>query len=251
MTSPRRIDSNAAVERETREAAASALQWWLDAGVDTGIAEDARDWLKPEPKAEARPAIPLPAEPPSESLPPQLDLFRAWLKDSTDLPFAGPSAPRICPSGDPAAALMVLTDMPSSEDCATGLQLSGAPGRLFDAMLKAMGLERTTIYLAALSCLRAPDGRFSRDTAMRCAEIARHHIGLVRPKALLLMGDACAKALTGASMAEARGRWHVVETPAGPVDALATFSPDFLLRQPRAKAYAWADLQMAMERLNG
>ncbi len=227
-------------------AAASALQWWQEAGVDVLVDEAPRDWLRPKPKA----APEAPAPPPAETLPGQLELFQAHLRESAALPFASASARRVCPAGDPAAGLMIVTDMPAAEDCSTGTLLSGEVGRLFDRMLAAIGRDRDSIYLASLSCLRSPDGRFTSDSAQQCATLARHHIGLAAPKALLLFGDACAKVLTGMSMAQARGRWHEVATHAGPVRTIVTLPPSYLLNQPAAKALAWADLQMLMEGLD-
>jgi DNA polymerase len=230
--------------------AASALQWWSEAGVDVLVDEAPRDWLRPKaPAAAARAAaaaVPAPAE---ETLPGQLDLFQAYLRDSESLSYASPSAPRVCPSGDPAAGLMILTDMPSSDDCASGALLSGEAGRLFDRMLAAIGRDRASIYLAALSCLRSPDGRFTTDASRQCATLARHHLGLAAPRAALLFGDACSQALLGLPMARARGRWHEIATHAGPIPALVTLPPDYLLRMPAQKRLAWADLQMLLEGL--
>jgi uracil-DNA glycosylase len=227
--------------------AASALQWWSDAGVDTIVGEEPRDWLRPR-AAAVQAAIP--ADGPADDLPGQLDLFQAWLATSDRLSFASPSATRICPSGDPASGLMILTDMPTAEDCAATALLAGEAGRLFDRMLAAIGRDRNSIYLAALSCLRSPDGRFTSDAARDCAALARHHIGLASPKAVLLFGDACARALLGQAMPQARGRWHEIATHAGPVRALVTLPPSYLLTQPAAKAHAWADLQMLAEEVN-
>jgi uracil-DNA glycosylase len=224
--------------------AMSALQWWDEAGVDTLIDEQPRDWLRPKP--ETRPPAIVPAEAPDE-LPGQLDLFHAYLASSDRLSFASPSAPRICPSGDPASGLMILADMPTSADCAEGILLSGEAGILFDRMLAAIGRTRLSIYLAALSCLRSPDGRLTAAPALRCAALARHHVGLAAPRAVLLLGDACSRALLGLGMAEARGRWHEISTHAGSFKALVTIPPAYLLGQPAAKAHAWADLQVLME----
>jgi DNA polymerase len=66
----------------------------------------------------------------------------------------------------------------------------------------------------------------------------RHHITLVRPKRLLLLGDAPARALIGQPLAIARGKVHRIET----VPAVATFHPRFLLARPADKALAWRDL---------
>ena len=237
-------------------AAISALQWWTEAGVDTIVDEAPRDWLRPksrtvEPALGAETAAStLPVAEPTDALPDQLDLFQAYLATSDRLSFASPSAPRVCPSGDPNAGLMILADMPSSEDCADGLLLSGEAGRLFDRMLAAIGRSRQTIYLAALSCLRSPDGRLASAPAQQCAALARHHIGLVMPAKLLLLGDACSRALLGLGMAEARGRWHRIETHAGVVNALVTIPPNYLLNQPAAKAHAWVDLHMLIQEVN-
>jgi len=242
-----------------------ALDWWAQAGVDCLVEDQPRAWLK----AEAPPPSLVPSEvegrgstgdegaprlrsgraaaSPVPELPNQLPLFQEWLRTSQDLPYAAPAAPRICPSGDPAAGLMVLAGMPSGQDCASGTLLSGQAGILFDRMLAAIGRSRETIYLAGLSCLRAPGGRFNPAGAARCGEIARHHLGLVAPKAVLLLGDGSAQPLLGLGVAQARGRVHAVETPNGSFRAVATLSPDYLLSQPSAKARAWADLQLLME----
>ena len=231
----------------------SALQWWLDAGVDVLVDESPRDWLRPSPApvpAQSAPVeAPLAQAPALAPLPDQIDLFEAYLRTSETLPFAAPSAPRVCPEWNPSADLMILIDMPAAADCTTGSLLSGEAGALFDRMMAAIGRDRSTLYLTALSCLRSPDGRFTPEAAAQCAALARHHIGLAAPKAVLLFGDSCAKALLDMPMAQARGRWHEIETQAGPVKTIVTIPPDFLLKRPSAKAHAWADLQMLVEGL--
>ena len=234
-------------------AAASLIGWWSDAGVDVALDEAPRNWLKPAAKA-APAAVPAsaPVAPvaPEDGPPPQLDLFQAWLASSDTLPFAAPSAARVCPAGDPAAGLMIVTDMPTGEDCNAGVLISGEAGRLFDRMLAAIGRDRSSIYLAALSCLRSPTGSFTTDAARQCATLARHQIGLVAPKAVLLFGDATAKALLGLSVAQARGRWHEIATHHGAIKALVTISPKQLLDNPRLKRLAWEDLQMLIEEVD-
>jgi DNA polymerase len=227
---------------------ASALMWWADAGVDVMIDEEPRDWLRPREKAAP---VAAPAEPAPAALPGQLELFQAYLRDHDALPYASRTARRVCPAGDPASGLMLMTDMPAADDCAAGTLLSGPAGTLFDRMLAAIGRDRSSIYLASLSCLRSPDGRHSGEGASQCAALARHHIGLAAPRALLLFGDAPSKALLGMSMSQARGRWHEVATHAASIRTIVTIPPDYLLKQPSAKAHAWADLQLLMQGLQG
>ena len=161
-------------------AAASLIGWWSDAGVDVALDEAPRNWLKPAAKAAPAAVPPSPAvvpASPEDGPPRQLDLFQAWLASSDTLPYAAPSAARVCPAGDPAAGLMIVTDMPTGEDCNAGVLISGEAGRLFDRMLTAIGRDRTSIYLAALSCLRSPDGRLNSEGAKQCAALARATAG--------------------------------------------------------------------------
>ena len=220
--------------------AASALKWWQDAGVDTIVGETPRDWLAP---AAAAPAVAPAAAP--EALPDTLEAFQAWWL-AGDLAFA-PLAGRVGPAGDPGSGLMVLIDMPSAADVAAGVLLSGEAGALFDRMMAAIGRGRDSLYLASLSPARTAAGALDAAAAKRAAEIGRHHVGLVRPGALLLFGDACAKALLGGSVAQARGKWHELETPTGKISTLVTIRPEKLVSQPGLKKLAWDDLQMLRE----
>jgi uracil-DNA glycosylase family 4 len=223
--------------------AASALDWWQEAGVDMIVGEEPRDWLSA--KAGAK-AAPVPAAPAPAPLPDTLESFHDWLATTADLPFVSPTVRRDGPTGDPASGLMVLVDMPSPE----GGLLAGAAGALFDKMLVAIGRSRETIYLASLSPIRTPTGIIDDRNAARLGEVARHHIGLVAPQFLLAFGDICGKALVGAPVAGARGKWHEIATGKGPVKTLVTIKPEKLNDMPGMKKLAWADLQMLLEVLN-
>lgn len=225
--------------------AASALTWWRDAGVDTIVGETPHNWLVPAPAA----AAPAQAAPVADPIPDTLAGLQAWLLEAPDLPFAAPGAPRLGAIGDPSAGPMIMVDMPSAEDLVAGRLLSGEAGALFDRMIAAIGLSRETIYLAPLSPSRSPSGAIDARSAARLAEIARRHIALAAPRALLLFGDNCAKALLGAAVAGTRGRWHALESAAGPIRTLVTIRPEKLLQQPALKKLAWDDLQMLKKEL--
>lgn len=242
------------VEPNFEAAAASALRWWADAGVDCLVADAPRNWLAetvpvPPPSPERAAPAARAAPPAALELPDQLALFHEWLRSSDALPLAASGAPRICPSGDPASGLAIFVAMPSSEDCSAGTLLSGAAGGLFDRMLAAIGRSRETIYLAGLSCLRPASGRLDAPDGAACADIARHNLGLLKPKAVLLLGDACVTPLLGLGVGQARGRVHDLATPAGPVRAVASLHPDLLLARPALKRHAWADLLLLKDLL--
>ena len=235
--------------------AESALTWWEEAGVDTIVGEEPRDWLAgPKPQA---PAPAEPAPPPAPVFPDDLPAFQAWLATTDAMPFAGPGGRRLPPTGSPDSGLMMITDVPSAEDVAAGTLFSGEQGVLVDNMLRNFAeklldgatLDRETIYLAPFCPIRPPAGRIDQDGVRFLTEAMRHHIGMVAPKAVLIFGDSCARALLGIPMTQARGAWHDVATPTGSVPAIVTIRPQELLSQPKLRTHAWADLQLLAERL--
>lgn len=226
-------------------AAASALEWWQDAGVDTLVDEAPRNWLAPP---EARPAAAAPAagvDPVPAALPATLTEFEAW-RIGADAPDAGWGVP-IAPQGAAASGLMIVVDMPERDDGRAGTLLSGDVGRLFDRMLAAIGRDRQSIYLASLAVARPASGRIAPEMTAPLADLARHHVALVRPRRLLVMGDAANRVLLGTSAAASPPLLHVFKHDAGQTEAVATFHPRFLLDQPAQKARAWRDLQMLIE----
>ena len=130
---------------------------------------------------------------------------------------------RSAPAGDPASGLMVLTDMPSAEDAARGLIAAARPARCSTGCWRRSGRSRETDLSRPL-CRRSARRPARIDRARRqrrCAEIARHHVGLVAPRALLLFGDICAQGpARPAGDARRAAAGTNLETPAGPDQGL-------------------------------
>ena len=228
--------------------ARSALAWWLEAGVDVVVQEQPRDWLKPpEPKARrsfaARPEAAV-AEP--NVAPPghdTLDALQQWLASSVQLPLASSTARRIAPHGPEQPAIMLLSDAPTLDDFAAGQPIGGEAWELTKRMLAAINIPADQAYSASLSCFYAPGSRLSTADRDACAEVARQHIRLVKPKRLLLFGGGPAQALLGKPLPSARAHVHTIEG----VRSVATWHPRDLIKQPSNKSLAWKDLLLLME----
>ena len=220
---------------------AGLLEWWVEAGVDVAISETPRNWLQPSargPGPEPAPAANV-AEPSHQTL----AELRDWLSSSVQLPLASATARRILPHGPEDAAVMLLSDAPALEDFAAGQPIGGEAWALTAKMLAAVGIPIEEAYSASLSCFHAPGTRLSEQDRAACAEIARKHIALARPKRLILFGDGPCRALLGQSLAQSRGRIDKIEG----VRTVATFHPRWLLQRPSDKAKAWADLLLLTE----
>ena len=218
-------------------AAASALDWWAEAGVDVLVDDAPHGWLLQKAAPTASPAVD------TTALPTSLDAFAAW-RLGPDAPESGWGAPLIAHSGPATAELMVLVDCPERDD--RDQLLGGAAGRLFERMLAAIGLTRADVHLAAVCAARPSGGRTPRGAEARLAEIARHHLSLVAPKRLLVLGNAASRALLSAELADARGSLRALNHKGGTSSAMTSFHPRFLLEKPACKAEAWKDLQMLM-----
>ncbi len=232
--------------------ASSALDWWQDAGVDTLVEDMPRDWfavpvaptVSPVAVAVGPIARQSAAAPDhNTTLPDTLDELLAW-RMGTDAPEAAWSGISIAASGPSDAAVMVLVDCPDREDGPAATMLSGVPGRLFDRMLAAIGLSRETIHLTAVCARRPAAGRVDPAIEARLAAIALHHVQLVAPKRLLLLGNAASRAILGTDAASARGRLRSLNHDGTEIGVVASFHPRFLIEKPALKAEAWKDLQM-------
>ena len=233
---------------DLRSSALSALGWWREAGVDALVDDAPRDWLKPATTpSPSTSAAPPPAAVPM--LPATLAAMHAKLAEPGLV--ANALGRPLAPAGDVAAGLMLLVDAPESGDDEAGQLVAGEAGRLLDRMLGAIGRDRASIYLAALAPARPAGGRIAPADAGELAELALQHVALVRPRVLLLLGDAAAAAILGMNLAEARGRIHEIEHRGASVAAIASFHPRYLLREQGAKAQAWQDLRLLLGRLAG
>jgi len=226
--------------QDWQKIAASALEWWRDAGVDMLVEDEARDWLARTPPpaqlAEAPPAV---AEPVVEVLPDTLEGFVAWRLGDT-APEAGWMTPRLAPTGPADAEWVLVTDVPEVED--SNLLLSGPAGRLLDKMLAAIGQSRESVYLLPLAWARPVTGRIAPDDEARLLELARHHLTLLGPKRLFLLGQSASRVLAETSGESLTNPIRDVNHFGGTTRAVASFHPRFLLERPAAKSEAWKHL---------
>jgi uracil-DNA glycosylase len=220
---------------DAREAA-SALRWWLEAGVDVATQDEPRNWLERTPEVRTLDRTHEPAP-----LPSTLEAFRQWLA-GPDAPLASARSKPVLPVGAEAAEVMLLCEPPTRDELASGQPIGGEAAVLMERMLKAIDLDGKA-YSANLACFHSPASRLSDKELELCASAARHHVALAQPKRLLLLGDAPCRALLGKPLLKARGHVHKVEG----IRTVATFHPRQLLKRPSDKALAWKDLLLLIE----
>jgi DNA polymerase len=222
---------------------ASALDWWRDAGVDTLVDDEVRYWLAAPPPPALRAVEAAPDQAPAGALPDTIEAFAAW-RLGADAPEAGWSGVSLAATGPADARVMILVDCPDREDGDAGALLSGASGRLLDRMLAAIGLSRETVHVAAVCARRPSAGRMAREIEARLGEVARHHVALIAPERLLLLGDATSRAVLSAERDKVRGRLQDFDHKMGRTGVVASLHPRLLLERPALKAESWRDLRL-------
>jgi uracil-DNA glycosylase len=150
--------------------------------------------------------------------------------------------------GDPNALLMFVGEGPGADEDAQGLPFVGRAGQLLNNMITAMGLQREETYICNVVKCRPPGNRTPEpDEANTCSQFLFRQMDVVRPQVIVALGATAATYLLGQRqpLAGLRGRVHAFRG----ASLIVTYHPAYLLRDPRQKKEAWADLQIAMKEL--
>ncbi|MBS1849942.1 MAG: uracil-DNA glycosylase [Acidobacteria bacterium] len=148
--------------------------------------------------------------------------------------------------GNPKAELMFIGEAPGADEDQQGEPFVGRAGQLLTNMIKAMGLERSDVYIANIIKCRPPGNRTpERDECDTCSPFLMRQIAAIQPKFIVALGSVAAKTLLAinAPMSEFRGHWYDFRG----TQLAVTYHPAFLLRDPRQKKETWKDLQMVMK----
>jgi DNA polymerase len=278
---------NTTVKRDRSAAARELLDFYAAAGVDAAVGEVAVDRLAPEQVSSelATPPRP-PASPPPQrrELPPQRaphfalapapaspDIAAmaaretarnaATLEELRDLlvKFEGcalrtTAKQLVFADGNPQARVMFVGEAPGREEDIAGLPFVGRSGKLLDLMIAAIGLDRTSAYIANVIPWRPPGNRTPTPQETQiCLPFTLRQIELANPDILVCLGGPSSQTLLGVKegIKRTRGRWFTFHTGTREIPAIATFHPAYLLRSPLEKRFAWRDLLAIRKALDG
>jgi len=263
------------------KAARDLLAFYLEAGADALLGEEPVDRFAGE-QAAASAAAPAPVEPPAPrpSVAPRprvsperpvapapqaapaspdvaimdaraqaraaetLDELRRILNGFEGCELKRHAKQLVFADGNPQARLMFVGEAPGRDEDQEGLPFVGRSGKLLDLMLKAIGLDRTGVYIANVIPWRPPGNRTPTPQETQiCLPFIRRQIELVDPEVLVCLGNPSSQAVLGLTdgIMKTRGRWMTYDTGTREVRAIATLHPAYLLRQPLQKRLAWRD----------
>jgi DNA polymerase len=151
-------------------------------------------------------------------------------------------------TGSAEANLMFVGEAPGADEDAQGEPFVGAAGQLLTKMIKAMGYERSEVYICNILKCRPPQNRNPEtDEIEACEQFLRTQIAVVQPRVIVALGKFAAHFLCGETTPITRLRGNLRTYHEIPV--MPTYHPAFLLRDESRKGEAWADLKQVMAML--
>jgi uracil-DNA glycosylase family 4 len=149
------------------------------------------------------------------------------------------------------AQLFVIGEAPGADEDRQGEPFVGRAGQLLNAMLRAIGLPRSEVYIANILKCRPPGNRDPQpDESATCTPYLSQQIALVQPRVLLAVGRISAQWLLQTDTPIGRLRGRVVSYGERNTPLVVTYHPAYLLRSPLAKATAWTDLCLVKDLLS-
>jgi DNA polymerase len=155
----------------------------------------------------------------------------------------------VCGSGHQQADLLWVTDAPSLQDEQQGAAFSDQTAELFDEILRAMQLDRKSIFMTySVKCRPDNDKDPKVSELDTCAAFLEREIALVQPKMIFAVGRIAAQQLLQSKLTitELRQEQHQY----GVIPVTVIYHPAYLLRKLTEKPVMWQDLQHALSVLN-
>ncbi len=151
--------------------------------------------------------------------------------------------PHVAPNPN---GLVIVTDMPGTDDDLTGRIMSGAAGELMDKMIAAIGMSRDVVSIVPMLFWRTPGGRGpTKDEMDLSRPFARRVLEMLHPQLILTLGTTAATEFAGVSLPRAHGNL----TQHDGIDVMPIYHPNYLLLKPSAKRDAWNALQIVQKML--
>lgn len=147
---------------------------------------------------------------------------------------------------------LIVGEAPGGEEDQKGLPFIGKSGRLLDAMLASVGMNREhNVYITnVVKCRPLGNRNPNPEEIFACNRYLDNQIILLRPKQIFALGRFAAQTLlrTNTTLGSLRGRIHMFKDKNDRmIPLVVSYHPAYLLRNPSEKAEAWKDLCLLMK----
>ena len=221
--------------------------------------------LAPSPSPSVAPSLP-PSVPPSLSRADQLAAISRRAETSPKARALGTLRDiMVFATGSPDADLMLVGEAPGAQEEKLREPFVGPAGQLLDRVLKAMGLQRSQVYISNICKFRPKTEDGSQGTGNRkptltemqsCLDYVHEEIAIIQPKVIIALGGTAAEGLLQrpVTITRVRGQWLECQG----IPLMLTFHPSYLLHREKdgeaianaEKRLHWEDMLQVMESLH-
>ena len=164
------------------------------------------------------------------------------------------------PAQVPQVDWLIVGEAPGENEDLQGEPFVGQAGQLLDNILSAMGLSRqgreqsAGVFITNVLKCRPPGNRNPKpDEVAQCLPYLERQVAVLQPKIILAMGRFAVQALLRDSVPDVetiplgklRGQVHSYQG----VPVVVTYHPAYVLRNLPEKAKVWADVCLAMAKM--
>lgn len=137
--------------------------------------------------------------------------------------------------------LIIITDMPSTDDDLSGKIFSGAAGEMLDKMLSAIEMGRDSVSIIPLIFWRTPGGRTpTREELDLIRPFIDKMLEMLKPKIVITLGTLATNEIGQINLITNHGA--EIQSDKG-FKIVPIYHPNYLILKPSAKRDVWAVLQ--------
>lgn len=159
--------------------------------------------------------------------------------------------------GNPNTRIVFVGEGPGADEDAQGIPFIGRSGQLLEKIIKAMGLQRSDVWIGNIIKCRPPNNRDPKpDEIINCLPYLQKQIELINPEIIVTLGAPAAKTLlnTNKPIGQLRGEFHEYYTSTSntAIKLMPTYHPSYLLRNysPDNRKRVWEDMKQVLAELN-
>ena len=149
-------------------------------------------------------------------------------------------------SGNPESNILFIGEAPGATEDETGLPFTGRAGKLLDAMLASVGIDRSEIFIANTIKCRPPQNRDPLPSEQEaCLHWLKSQLEFIRPEYIICLGRISAMRFIKEDfkITSEHGIWFEKDG----YKIMAIYHPAALLRDPSKRGDTFEDLRKIEE----
>ena len=178
-----------------------------------------------------------------------LEQLRDWIGDCQKCKeLAANRNKLVFGDGSANADLVFVGEAPGAEEDVQGIPFVGRAGQLLTKIIKAMGFERSEVYIMNVLKCRPPGNRDPlTDEIDNCTPFFLKQLEILQARVIVALGKYASQNLLNTKIAISKLRGEFYDYHGIPL--MPTFHPSYLLRNPSGKKEVWKDMQEVMKLL--